>query len=109
MADATDCGTKAKGAIIDCERPRDEAGGGPAVIAGRTRFYVVAGIVGAIVGEALAGALVIGASRLLSQDTALVLLALLLMSGTAGGAFAGVALMRGWYRREVEKKHLIAR
>jgi hypothetical protein len=76
------------------------------VIAGRTRFYVVAGIVGAIVGEALAGVVAIGAAPLLSQGP--VLLAVLLVSGTAGGAYAGVMLMRWWYRREAEKKRLVA-
>lgn len=78
------------------------------VIAGRTRFYVVAGVVGAIAGEALAGVLAIGAAQLLPQESAPLSLAVLLVSGTAGGAYAGVIFMRCWYRRESEKKRLIA-
>lgn len=79
------------------------------MIAGRTRFYVVAGIVGAIAGEALAGLLAFAAAQFLSQDPALASVAVLLVTGTAGGAYAGVTLMRWWYRRESEKKPLVAR
>lgn len=75
------------------------------MIAGRTRFYLVAGIVGAIVGEALGAVLAIGAARLLpDRSAALMSLLLLLLSGTVAGAYAGVVLMRAWYRREAERK-----
>jgi hypothetical protein len=77
------------------------------VIAGRTRFYVVAGILGAIAGEALAGVFAIGAARLLFRSAALMSLVVLLVSSTAGGAYAGVMLMRWWYRREAESTGIV--
>jgi hypothetical protein len=71
------------------------------VIAGRTRFYVVAVIVGAITGECSAGAGWVGLLHLMSNEVivhqllANPLLALaVLIAGTIGGAWAGVAVMR---------------
>ncbi len=79
------------------------------MIAGRTRFYFVAGIVGAIAGEALAGVLAIAAARLLPPGAVLMPVFVPLLSGMVGGGYAGVMLMRWWYRREAEKRHLIER
>jgi hypothetical protein len=76
------------------------------VIAGRTRFYFIAGIVGAIAGEALTGVLAIAAVRLLPPGAVLMPLFVPVLSGTVGGGYAGVMLMRWWYRREAERKRL---
>lgn len=77
------------------------------MIVGKTRFYVVAGIVGGIVGEALAAMLAFGVTLLAgllpaipSRHSALAATLAVLALGLAGGGWAGVALMRWWYRRE---------
>ncbi len=68
------------------------------MIAGRTRFHIIAGITGALVGEIMAGAILLAAAHFAPLKAPL-LLPVFLSAGVAGGAWFGVALMRRWYRR----------
>jgi hypothetical protein len=77
------------------------------VISGRTRFYVVAGVVGAIVGEVVAGVLLLGLARFFGLAVPRypflaipMLVWASLVLGLLGGAWAGAEAMRWWYRRE---------
>jgi hypothetical protein len=86
------------------------------VIAGRTRFYVVAAVFGASLGEALAGALLLGLSNLVGsalsrvpEGALLLVVFVTLAAGTVGGAWAGVAILRRSYRREADRKTALGR
>ena len=72
------------------------------MIAGRTRFYVVAGAVGAMA-AALPASLVAAALVTLiavplpDPEAQLLVFGFIATAGIAGGAWCGVALMRRWY------------
>lgn len=76
------------------------------MIAGRTRFYAVAGVAGATLGEVLAAGVALGLSWLvpatttLGRPAALLYAGALIVLGLALGASAGVALLRAWYRAQ---------
>jgi hypothetical protein len=81
-------------------RPRKEHG----VIVRRTRFWLFAGIAGAVVGEILAAGVAAALSWLVPATAQLGRVASLLYSGSlmviglALGVWSAVALLRGWYR-----------
>ncbi len=72
--------------------------------AGRTRFFVVAGIAGAIVGELLAAAgagalsVLVPATVQLGRAASLLYAGSLIALGLALGAWGAVALLRWWFR-----------
>jgi hypothetical protein len=87
------------------------------VIAGRTRFYVVAGITGLILGEVLAAATLLGLVKFVSFPVMVrhpflgspLLGSALSVAGAVGGTWGGVQVMRWWYRREAARKTTPAR
>jgi hypothetical protein len=74
------------------------------VLEGRSRFYLAAGVVGAIAGETVASVGVIFAMSVLPEEGRLLPAAVLLGLGLVGGAATGALLLRRWYRREAEAK-----
>lgn len=64
------------------------------------RYYLVAGAVGAIAGEAVASVAAIFALAALPEGK--LWPAVLLALGLVGGAAAGVLLLRRWYRAQGE-------
>ena len=70
----------------------------------RTRFYLFAGIAGAVVGEILAAGVaaalswLVPATAQLGRVASLLYSGSLMVSGLALGAWGAVALLRWWYR-----------
>ena len=78
------------------------------MIAGRTRFYVIAGVVGAMAGAlpaslAAAGVVALMAALVPDQGPQLLAFGLIAISGIAASAWCGVALMRRWYERQASR------
>jgi hypothetical protein len=80
----------------------------------RTRFYVVAGIAGAILGQFLAAGVAAGltwaapSARELARDAAPLYSGGFMLVGMTFGAWSAVQLLRLWARREQERRRRVS-